>query len=62
MSVLKWKILLEDECGDSFVSDRTIIDCAAYWLFRELKGLWNPDESLMKGELKGRIKGVRYIF
>jgi hypothetical protein len=37
--LLEHKIGAEGIRGRSFVSDRTIIDCAAYWLYRELQGM-----------------------
>ena len=45
LAVLQEKLKAESESGSSFVSDRTVIDCAAYWLWREARGLLNGRAS-----------------
>jgi nicotinamide riboside kinase len=37
--VLDIKIQAETQLLPSYISDRTVIDCAAFWLYRELKGV-----------------------
>jgi nicotinamide riboside kinase len=37
--VFEIKVQAERELQPRYISDRTVIDCAAYWLYRELKGI-----------------------
>jgi AAA domain len=37
--VFEIKVQAERELHPRYISDRTVIDCAAFWLYRELKGI-----------------------
>jgi len=37
--VFEIKVRTEQDLYPHYISDRTVIDCAAFWLYRELKGL-----------------------
>lgn len=43
--VLAQKIRYEDQCNQGFVSDRTVIDCAVYFLLRSEAGILSSETS-----------------
>jgi nicotinamide riboside kinase len=43
--VFEIKVHAERELQPRYISDRTVIDCAAFWLFRELKGILRASPS-----------------
>jgi nicotinamide riboside kinase len=43
--VLEIKIQVERKLHSRYVSDRTVVDCAAFWLYRELRGLLQASVS-----------------
>jgi nicotinamide riboside kinase len=43
--VFELKVRTEQELQPCYVSDRTVIDCAAFWLYREVKGVLGAPPS-----------------